>query len=189
MKQNKKDQQINKNDADLKNADLQDSKRDQERLKPDEATIDLPDVKDIPGQEFIHPPNLGEFADTTISSDDEEGVGIFEDSEDDKDIQMNTEADISREDKLLLQQTDERMPTDDEERLRRSSLDSTDNEGDPLNERSMENARTGSDLDTSGVDEDNRNEFIGEEDEENNTYSLGGDEKKADDNNETISIP
>jgi hypothetical protein len=188
MKQNKKDQPINTNPGDLKNTDLQDPERDQERLKPDEATIDLPDVKDIPGQEFIHPPNLGEFADTTISSDDEEGVGIFEDSQDDNDIQMNTESDISKEDKLLLQQTDERMPTADEDRLRRSSLDDTDNEGDPLNERSMENARTGSDLDTSGVDEDNRNEFIGEEDEENNTYSLGG-ENEADDNNGTIGIP
>jgi hypothetical protein len=189
MKQNKKDQPISTNRGDLKNTDLQDSERDKERLKPDEATIDLPDVKDIPGQEFIHPPNIGKFADTTISSDDEEGVGIFEDSEDDKDIQMNTEADIPKEDKSLLQQTDERMPTDDEDRLRRSSLDNTDNEGDPLNERSMDSARTGSDLDTSGVDEDDRNEFIGEEDEENNTYSLGGDENEADENNGTAGIP
>ena len=182
-----------KQNANNKNAaiktDLQDSERDKERLKPDEATIDLPDVKDIPGQEFVHPPELGEMADTTISSDDEEGVGIFEDSEDDKDIMMNTEADITAEDKSILQQTDERMPTDDEKRLRRASLDNTDNEGDPLNERSMDNARTGSDLDTSGVEEDDRNEFIGEEDEENNTYSLGGDERETDDNNGTIGIP
>jgi hypothetical protein len=62
--------------------DLQDSPRDQERLKPDEAIIDLPDVKDIPGQEYIHPPSLGELADTTISSDDEEGTGLFDDDSD-----------------------------------------------------------------------------------------------------------
>ncbi|HZH95418.1 MAG TPA: hypothetical protein VEY06_06010, partial [Flavisolibacter sp.] len=39
--------------------DLSDSKHDQERLRPDEATIDLPDVKDIPGQEFVQVPPLG----------------------------------------------------------------------------------------------------------------------------------
>lgn len=185
MKQNVND----KNAAANVKTDLQDSKRDKERLQPDEATLDLPDVKDIPGQEFVHPPEPGEMADTTIASDDEEGVGIFEESDEDKEIVMNTEADITAEDKSLLQQTDERMPTDDEERLRRSSLDNTDSEGDPLNERGMDNARTGSDLDTSGVEEDDRNEFIGEEDEENNTYSLGGDENEADDNNGTIGIP
>jgi hypothetical protein len=58
--------------------DLHDSPRDEARLQPDEATLDLPDVEDIPGQEHIQPPALGEFADTTISSDDEEGVGLFE---------------------------------------------------------------------------------------------------------------
>ena len=60
--------------------DLQDSPRDEARLQPEETTIDLPDVKDILGQEFIHPPSLGELADTTISSDDEEGVGLFDEN-------------------------------------------------------------------------------------------------------------
>jgi len=40
-------------------SDLPDSSRDEQELKNEETTIDLPDVKDIPGQEFIHPPNLG----------------------------------------------------------------------------------------------------------------------------------
>lgn len=52
--------------------DLTDSPSDQERLKPEKATIDLPDVSDIPGQEHVHVPPIGELADTTISSDDEE---------------------------------------------------------------------------------------------------------------------
>ncbi|MBD0333434.1 MAG: hypothetical protein ICV66_12345 [Chitinophagaceae bacterium] len=56
--------------------DLPDEPKDEKRLKPEEAIIDLPDVKDIPGQEFVHVPPLGELADTTISSDDEEGLGI-----------------------------------------------------------------------------------------------------------------
>ena len=56
-----------------RNSDLPDSPRDKEELKKEETTINLPDVKDIPGQEFIHPPNLSEYTDTTISSADEEG--------------------------------------------------------------------------------------------------------------------
>jgi hypothetical protein len=168
--------------------DLPDKPRDKARLQPEEATIDLPDVKDIPGQEFVHVPPLGEIADTTISSDDEEGVGVFEDDEEDETlIQMGTEDDITAEDKRMLQQSDERMPTDEEDRLKRATLDNRDNEGELLNERS--NERTGGDLDTSGVEEDDKNEFIGEEDEENNTYSLGGDRSETDDTNSTMGKP
>ena len=65
--------------------DLPDSERDKEELKQEETTIDLPDVKDIPGQENIHVPDLREMADTTIASDDEEGAGLF-DEEDNKDV-------------------------------------------------------------------------------------------------------
>ena len=39
-------------------SDVHDSKRDQERLRPDEATIDLPDENDIPGQEFVPAPTI-----------------------------------------------------------------------------------------------------------------------------------
>jgi hypothetical protein len=48
--------------------DLPESKRDKELLKADEATLDLPEVKDIPGQEHVRPLPPGEMADTTISS-------------------------------------------------------------------------------------------------------------------------
>ena len=57
--------------------DLPDSASDKEKLQPEETYIDLPDVKDIPGQEFVNAPPAGMLADTTISSDDEEGRGIF----------------------------------------------------------------------------------------------------------------
>src|SRR3712207_4421068 len=95
--------------------DLQDSERDKERLKPDETTIDLPDVKDIPGQEFVQVPPLGMLADTTISSADEEGEGLFDDDEeDDTDIVMGTEADITREERQTLERAESYMPTRDE---------------------------------------------------------------------------
>ena len=54
--------------------DIRDSASDEARLQPENTTIDLPEVKDIPGQEFVHVPSLGELADTTISSADEEDV-------------------------------------------------------------------------------------------------------------------
>ena len=59
--------------------DLPDNENDSKKLEAEETYIDLPDVKDIPGQEFVHAPPLGELSDTTISSDDEEGAGVFED--------------------------------------------------------------------------------------------------------------
>lgn len=68
-------QQVSKQDPD----DLPDSERDREHLKPETTIINLPDVSDIPGQEHIHVPSLGELSDTTISSDDEEGEDVFDD--------------------------------------------------------------------------------------------------------------
>lgn len=59
--------------------DLPDSPADQEKLKPEETIINLPDVSDIPGQENITVPQMGAFSDTTASSDDEEGTRIFGD--------------------------------------------------------------------------------------------------------------
>jgi hypothetical protein len=68
------------NRAAVQNADLPDSPHDAERLKGEEATIDLPEVKDIPGQEFVHTAPMGMLSDTTISSDDEEGKGLFDET-------------------------------------------------------------------------------------------------------------
>ena len=62
--------------------DLPDNKHDEERMESETVILDLPDVADIPGQEKIRVPPLGELADTTISSDDEEGLGLFDDFND-----------------------------------------------------------------------------------------------------------
>jgi hypothetical protein len=64
------------------------------------------------------------------------------------------------------------MPGDDEN-LREAALDNTDNEGTPLNEGSFKDNVTATDLDVPGAELDDANEEIGEEDEENNDYSLG----------------
>lgn len=167
------------NDPARDKMDLRDSKEDEEKLKPDEVTIELPDVKDIPGQEFVHAPPLGMLADTTISSADEEGEGLFEDDEEDEtDIVMGTSADIPESDRIALERGDSYMPTRDEDQLQRASLDSRDFEGEKLNERSFGEERSGSDLDIPGRLDDTRTESLGQGDEENKHYSLGGEDNE-----------
>lgn len=73
------DDEDRKNTPASVNDDITDSKRDQERLKSDEGTLDLPDVSDIPGQEHVHVLPMGDLSDTTISSDDEEGRDLLGD--------------------------------------------------------------------------------------------------------------
>ena len=195
--------------------DLPDSDKDKEALKQEQTTIDLPDVKDIPGQENIHVPDLREMADTTISSDDEEGTGVFDDEDnknasgerfgaaqelneddliigDDKELEadldekesdeafeddevnvtgdsVNEDSDVTEDEVETLERT-ENMDTPDNENLYRAELDDEDFEGDKLNE---EKDFSGDDLDVPGEEDDDVDEEIGEEDEENNAYSLG----------------
>jgi hypothetical protein len=149
-------------------ADLQDSKADEQKLQPDEATLDLPDIEDIPGQEHVHVPNIRSMQDVTASSDDEEGKNIpgFNDDDD----TASEDSDVTDEERELLQRSSESMGTEDDEAQRGVMLDNADDDGEPLNE--TVNA-SGSDLDVPGSEDDDDNEAIGEEDEENNNYSLG----------------
>ena len=59
----------------------------------------------------------------------------------------------------------------DDNDLDRAQLDDTDDDGEPLNEKSSASDQSGRDLDVPGADDDDDNEDIGEEDEENNEYS------------------
>ena len=155
--------------------DLPDSEQDRKKLQPEETTINLPDVDDIPGQQNVSAPPLGEMADTTISSADEEGDEIFENNDAEVDYRMGTRADVGKNERKALDD-DNYMPTRDENNLRNARMDNVDFEGEPLNEKSFGEERSGKDLDVPGTRADNRNEEIGEEDEENNEYSLGGDD-------------
>ena len=158
--------------------DLQDNPQDKAKMEAETAVIDLPDVKDIPGQEFIHTAPMGEMADTTIASDDEEGVGIFEDEEDEQ--ITNNISNVSRQEKKDLQQADENMPTKDDQSIVAASMDNEDSDGEPLNQEGFGADVSGGDLDISGADADDANEEIGEEDEENNVYSA------SDENNDNV---
>jgi hypothetical protein len=91
-------------------------------------------------------------------------------------IAMGTDADVTPQDLELLSAAEQNMDTIDGRNLAASALDNTDADGDPLNEAGgFATDMTGEDLDVPGSNADNGNELIGEEDEENNYYSLGGD--------------
>ena len=150
-----------------------DSPRDREEMKQEVTEIEIPDISEIPGQENFVPAPLGELADTTISSSDEEGDGLFEDDID-EDIKNNPGSNVSTTEKEDLRKAANDMPGDDEN-LREAALDNTDDDGTPLNEGSFKKNISATDLDIPGAKLDDADEEIGEEDEENNDYSLGAD--------------
>ena len=152
--------------------DLSETKNDKQHLQPDEATLDLPEVKNIPGQEHVRPLITGEIADATISSGDEEGTEIL-DKDEDIIIQQDN-SNVTAEEKELLQQSSESSSIPDDVQLRQAALDNEDEDGTPLNENIN---LSGDDLDVPGSEDDDENKEIGEEDEENNYYSLN-DEKE-----------
>ena len=151
--------------------DLPDTKDDRAHLQQEETTIDLPEVKDIPGQEHIHVPNLKEFADTTISSDDEEGVGIFDEEESD----LSPESNVTTEEKQALSDAAQKTAgVKDDENLKKAQLDNRDEEGELLNEKLDV---SGSDLDVPGSEDDDEDAANGEEDEEGNSFSLDAEDE------------
>lgn len=79
------------------------------------------------------------------------------------------DADISPAERDLLDDSMENSFSVDNNNLKRSALDSTDADGDLINEASFN--LTGEDLDIPGSELDNEAEETGAEDEENNGYS------------------
>ena len=107
-----------------------------------------------------------------ISSADEEGKGVLDDDEDIITDKANNVTNVERE---LLQRSSESMATRDDQQLNSADVDKTDDDGTPLNENAD---HSGDDLDVPGSEEDDPNEKIGEEDEENNPYSLSDREEE-----------
>lgn len=91
--------------------------------------------------------------------------------------ETTSDADVTPEDLAILNATTQNKDLDDPDE-EESMLDTTDDDGDPLNEQMRDYGAKGSDLDVPGSEMDDGNEDIGEEDEENNYYSLGGDNKE-----------
>ncbi|MEX6687782.1 hypothetical protein QTN47_09775 [Danxiaibacter flavus] len=149
--------------------DLQDSPSDNKKMQQDETTLDLPEVKDIPGQEHVRPMPFNEMKDTTPSSADEEAEELLSDVNEDDEVE-DDDSNVTAEEKELLRQTSESMSSDEDQDVRNARVDNVDDEGDQLNEAIDGSGR---ELDVPGAEDDDDNEDIGEEDEENNDYSLG----------------
>lgn len=160
-----------------KSTDLRDSAKDRAKMQPEYTTIDLPEVKDIPGQENIVPLPLGELADDTIASAGEEADGLFaeEPDEEEEEPEGDSNSNVSAVERADLEEAANDIATEDDANLHEAALDDTDDDGTPLNERSSKTRLSGSDLDVPGAEEDDEDEEAGSEDEENNEYSLGGD--------------
>jgi hypothetical protein len=158
-----------------KKTDLPDSEKDKKHFKSEDFEIDLPDVKDIPGQENIHVPSLGEFADITLSSADEEGAGILDNPDEPDDISNQLNANVTKDERKVLDDAASKINSTDQKNLESAELDQYDEDGELLNEKS---GLSGKDLDVPGSELDDNNEEIGEEDEENNPYSV--DEENED---------
>jgi len=148
--------------------------------KEDKNTIDLPEVSDIPGQEHIRAPRLGEMADSTASSADEEGDDILEPGDGDDDLRLGGKSNVSRGEKAMLGSIDRRRADSEDESLRTGLLDSTDEDGTPLNEKSFGNERN-DDLSADDLDVPRESDDDIDEDEENEDYSLSDNNDDDDD--------
>lgn len=166
--------------------DLPTSDRDKKELEAEETYIDLPDVKDIPGQEFVNVPRINEMADTTASSADEEGERIFGPDSRVSAAPGSEDFDV-RPDELEALRDTTYMPTRDEDRLRQARMDNVDFQGEPLNEGSFGEGQSlsGADLDTDTAGDETRTEAMGQGDEENKLYSEGDNDTNQPNENRT----
>ncbi|MBO9571034.1 MAG: hypothetical protein J7497_02320 [Chitinophagaceae bacterium] len=146
----------------------------------DEQGRDFPGYPHYPSDEDITNPANGnrkinadeELANSTRLSartlneePNRENVSERDSEDDDIRIVPGTEADVTEEDLVILGDPDADQDMNDDELLRTSArVDDIEEEGD---------------LDIPGSELDDQNEELGEEDEENNYYSLGGDNHES----------
>jgi hypothetical protein len=150
----------NQNKKTALNLDLPDSENDKMHMKQEETIIELPDVEDIPGQEHIKVPQFKEFADTTISSDGEEGEGLFNELEDE-------ETNVTDMERSLLQRSAIQSPgNEDEKNIKAIALDRKDNDGAVLNEGNVLTDRFGEDLDLPEAEETDEEDYTGSTDKQ-----------------------
>lgn len=149
-----------------KKEDIMDGRSDSERVN-----VDVENLPNFHNATTSHRLNAGMDL-------GQQGTGTEADSgmETDLGIEMGTEADVTAEEKKMLED-DMYYPTQDEDRLRQARLDDTDFEGEKLNEDSFGSgqAESGDDLDMDTTPEETLNDSMGQGDEENQYWSLGRD--------------
>jgi hypothetical protein len=147
-----------------KTEDIMDSRSDAERVNVD--VENLPNFHNATTSHRLNPGVEDERSNSTPTDID----GDMEDT--DLGIQMGTEADVSDDERKILED-DMYLPTQDEDRLRQARLDDTDFDGEKLNEESQ--VESGVDLDMDSAPDETNKEALGQGDEENQYWSLGSD--------------
>ena len=127
------------------------------------------------GKKKVMPTPQGPTTNDTAELEDE-------DSNDDLGIVMGTEADVTKEDIDNLGDPNRDNDMDEDEEIFSDGSASAFDETETVSDMDEQNLRdqlqnTGDDLDVPGSEDDDADEDMGEEDEENNYYSLGGDRK------------
>ena len=103
-------------------------------------------------------------------------TGVAQDLEgEDLGIRPGTEADVSDDERMALEDASYYRPTNDENNLRQARLDDKDFDGEPLNEEGFGTVYTGSGLDIPEEVDETNTTSMGQGDEENKYYSLGSD--------------
>lgn len=150
-----------------KKEDIMDGRSDAERVNVD--IENLPSFHNAATPHRLNQPTDENSRSSNSPTDD----GMDTDLE----IEMGTEADISDEERKVLED-DMYYPTQDEDRLRQARLDDTDFDGEKLNEDSFGagQAESGSDLDMDTGPDETLSEAMGQGDEENQYFSLGSAE-------------
>jgi hypothetical protein len=140
-----------------------------ENLTHDSLRNEPADKKKL--QEPVNPKEV-----TGVSPDETKGEDI-----DDLGIVMGTEADVTRDDLLALGDPNRDLDTDEDEEIfsegSGSAFEATEETVSDLDSRDLrdELERTGDDLDIPDADLDETSGSLGQVDEENSYYSLGGD--------------
>lgn len=87
------------------------------------------------------------------------------------DLDDSSKSDVTPLERKIIDDSMVNQPSQDNENLKDAQLEIRDNDGTLLNENEEGRNISGDDLDVPGASLDDENEAIGEEDEENNSYS------------------
>lgn len=167
-----------------------DSKREVENSNDEKTDQDFPGYPHYPAREDIMDQrndfikedidveNLPNSRNATgvsqrFAADQTDSSSMDADAED-LGIRPGTEADVSADEIKTLEDASY-MPTRDENNLRAARLDDTDFDGDALNEGSFGDRLSDEDLDVPESVDETQTTAMGQGDEENKYYSLGGD--------------
>lgn len=147
--------------------DIMDQRNDY--IREDVDVENLPNSRNITGvsQRFQQTNNAGS-ADNIL----------HEETDEELDFKPGTEGDVTDDERKALEDVSY-MPTRDEDNLRTAKLDNTDFDGDELNEGSFGDHLSDEELDIPDSVDETNNTAMGQGDEENKYYSLGGDRHES----------